>query len=275
MRLALVVAVVATAARAQDSAAVRVCDRPATTKIQAAFYGQLATIPMAEMAALGPSYMQDVLEAVRRSWIPGPLSLTVYDPSKGHAELAAATTVIFKVTREGAVHDLGLAASSLSPEFDRAVYSAVRRADSAKLIVPLPEYGPSPVTFYLTVYVSRYPDTVATHPHQPGLVAPMLTTMLPGWEGDITMPAPVQGAKPAYPEYARMSRVEDSLLVRFVIDEKGRVVPSTVFFEAGTYQEFAKSIRDWLPRAKYTPARIGNCTVKSLVTQAFKYNLPH
>lgn len=54
---------------------------------------------------------------------------------------------------------------------------------------------------------------------------------------------------------------------------RGRVVPSSVFFESGTHGEFAKSIRDWLPRARYTPARIGNCAVKALVREPFTYRI--
>lgn len=124
MRLTLVVALVATAARAQDSGVVRACDRPSTGKIQAAFYGQLATIPIADMAAVGPGYLHDVLEAVRQSLHPGPLGLAVYNIGHTRAALSGATTVIFSLTQEGAVRDLGLAASSLSPQLDLAVYSA-------------------------------------------------------------------------------------------------------------------------------------------------------
>ncbi len=273
MRLTLVVALVATAARAQDSGAVRACDRPSTGKIQAAFYGQLATIPVADMAAVGPGYLHDVLEAVRQSLHPGPLGLAVYSIWTHHAVLSGATTVIFSLTQDGAVRDLGLASSSLSPQLDLAVYSAVRRADSAKLFVPLPANGPRRVKFYLTVFIDRYPDTTTAHPGKAGLIAPLMTTSLPGWEGnDVTRPGPA-GGHPWYPEQARMANVEDSLLVRFVIDERGRVPPSSIWFEAGTYQEFAKSIRDWLPHAKYTAGRIGDCPVKSLEGEWFKYTL--
>jgi TonB-like protein len=273
MRLALVVVLVAAAARAQDSAVVRACDRASTGKIQAAFYGQLVTIPLADMAAIGPNYMNDVLEAVRRSLHPGPLGLGVYEIWRDHAALSGATTVIFSLTQKGTMSDLGLASSSLSPGLDRAVYSAVQRADSAQLFVPLPEQGPRRVTFYLTVFIDRYPDTTV-HRGRSGLVAPLLTTTLPGWEGDVTLPGATT-SHPVYPEYARMENVEDSLLVRFVIDEHGNVDPSSIWFETGTYREFAKSIRDWLPHAKYSPGRIGGCRVKVLTQQAFKYRLSH
>jgi hypothetical protein len=271
MRLTLVVVLVATAARAQDSGVVRACDRPSTGKIQAAFYGQLVTIPLADMAAIAPDYMHDVLEAVRQSLHPGPLGLAVYSIWRGHAVLSGATTVIFSLTQKGAMEDLGLASSSLSPELDRAVYSAVRHADSAQLFIPLPAQGPRRVTFYLTVFIDKYPDTAA-HAGRPGFVAPLLTTTLPGWEGDVTLPGSTT-SHPAYPEYARMARVEDSLLVRFVVDERGNVNPSSIWFEAGTYQEFAKSIRDWLPHAQYSPGRIGDCRVKALERQWFRYQL--
>ncbi len=273
MRLTLVVALASTAARAQDSAVVRACDRPSTGKIQAAFYGQLATIPQADMAAVGPGYMHDVLEAVRQSLHPEPLGLAVYSVWTRHAVLSGATTVIFSLTEQGGMLDLGLASSSLSPQLDLAVYSAVRRADSAKLFVPLPQNGPKRVKFYLTVFIDRYPDSTGVHPGKPGLIAPLLTTALPGWEGDDVRRAGPTSGHPWYPENARVANLEDSLLARFVVDERGRAVPSSLWFEAGTYQDFGKSIRDWLPHAKYTPGRIGSCPVKTLEHEWFKYTL--
>lgn len=272
MRLFVAVALLSGAARAQDSAVVKACDRPSNSKVQAAFYGQLATIPMVQMTQVGPEYMHAVLEAVRQSWHPGPLSLAVYEMSRHQARLSGATTVVFSLTDGGAVRDLGLASSSLSPEFDRAVYAAVRRADSAQLFVPLPEHGPKRVTFYLTVFLDRYPDTTSAHPSKPGLIVPLLTTVLPAWDGDVSLPGPAFGG-PTYPEYARSANVEDALRVRFVIDEKGHVGASSIWFEAGTYQEFAKSIQAWLPHAHYAPGHIGKCAVKVLVEQPFTYRL--
>jgi TonB family protein len=265
---------VAAAARAQDSAVARACDRPSNAKVQAAFYGQLVTIPQADMAALGPEYLQGVMEAVRQSWRPGPLALAVYAPNNKRATLTATTTVAFTLTKEGAVQDLGLLASSLSPEFDRAVYFAVQRADSAKLIVALPEPAPSRVKFYFTVFISDYPDTARHRRVRPGLVTPLLTTALPAWDGDVKMPAPIGGSLPKYPEIAVEHHIEDSLLVRYVIDEQGKVVPETIFFENGTYQDFVQSVRNWLPRAKYRPGHIGTCAVKVLAEQPFKYSMP-
>lgn len=271
MRLIGAAVLLSTIAHAQDSV-VRACDRPSNSKVQAAFYGQLATIPMAQMTQVGPAYMHDVLEAVRQSWHPGPLSLAVYEVSRHQARLSGATTVVFSLTDGGAVRDLGLASSSLSPEFDRAVYAAVQRADSAQLFVPLPEHGPKRVTFYLTVFLDRYPDTTITHPGAPGLIVPLLTTVLPAWDGDVSPPGPTFGAPP-YPEHARQANVEDALRVRFVIDEQGHVGASSIWFEAGTYQEFAKSIQAWLPHAQYAPGHIGKCAVKVLVQQPFTYRL--
>lgn len=274
MRLVIAGALVATLARAQDTAVVRACDRPSNARVQAALYGHLATIPKVALADVGPGYMQDVLEAVRESWRPGPLGLGVYSVGKGHATLTGATTVMFSLAHDGALSDLGLASSSLSAELDRAVYSAVQRADSAKLFVPVPEHGPGRVRFYLTVYIDEYPDTATTHPGLSGFVAPLFTTALPGWDGDVSDAGPTT-SHPEYPETARVRNAEDSLLVRFVIDERGHPVPSSIWFEAGTYQEFAKSIERWLPHAQYSPGHIGKCAVKVLASQVFKYSLTH
>lgn len=270
----MAVALLSVSAGAQDTAVVRACDRPSTGRVRAAFYGRLEAIPKNDTGSRVDGYLRDVLEAVRQSLHPGPLGLAVYNLWPGHATLTGEATVIFSVTRQGAVRDLALAASSLAPALDRAVYEAVKRADSAQLIPPLPARGPSHAKFFLTVYIAPYPDTAAAHPGRSALVAPLLTTMLPSWETEVTLADTTKGEQPQWPQTAVLARVGDSLFVRFVVDERGDVVRSSVFFESAQYLDFAKSLYRWLPHAKYKPARIGDCAVKSLEHETFLYRFP-
>lgn len=78
---------------------------------------------------------------------------------------------------------------------------------------------------------------------------------------------------PWYPEIAREANVEDSLQIRFVLDTTGRVVPGSIWFVSGTYQDFARSIQNWVPHARYKPMRIGTCAVPSIEWQEFTYKL--
>src|SRR5215467_10425372 len=115
MRLLLGIALLAATARAQDTATVRACDQPATNKVDAAFYGQISTIPAEDSSGVGPAYLDNMLEAIRESLHPGALALNEYLLWPDRAMMAAEMTVAFTVTRDGQVKDVGLAASSLSP----------------------------------------------------------------------------------------------------------------------------------------------------------------
>jgi TonB family protein len=274
MRLIVLAAFLTATARAQDSAAFRACDQPATGTFDAAFYGQLATIPKTVVTRIGPSYMDAVLEAIRLSTHPRPMALSEFEVSPREATLAAEATVVFTVARNGTVSDLGLASSSLSDPFDRGVLDAVRTADTSRLIPPLPDGAPSKVEFYLSVFTGPYPEpTDSAWRTREGLVRPLVTTSLPRWRGSTTVASPATKEVPRYPANAQVARVEDELLIRYVIGEDGKVILSTVFFESGTYQDFAKSIQDWLPRVRFWPAKIGGCAVKSLVRQPIKYSI--
>jgi outer membrane biosynthesis protein TonB len=275
MRFALVLALWVTSLGAQDTSAFEVCGNAPSRQVDAAFYGEIVTVPQALMAVIDTQYLDMVLGLVRQSWRPEPMTLGTFRVDKRKAMPGGMATVGFTVARDGEIHDIGLAASSLSAPFDRAVLNALLRADSAKMLAPLPESALSQVKFFLTVYVAPYPEEPDTlHPWQPrGRVRPLIKTTLPEWDPPVAIPEPLPVIPPSYPEDARSQLVEDSLLVRFVIDEKGNVVPSTVFFLSGTYRVFAKSIRDWLPRARYRPARIHNCPVKSAVIQPYRYKI--
>src|ERR1700722_14592424 len=126
MRTLLSIAVAAAAAHAQDPTSIRACDQPATTKIDAAFIGQISAIPAQDSAKVGPAYLDNALEAIRESLRPGPLALNAYLVWPNRALLAADMTAVFTVTRDGHVRDIGLAASSLSSAFDHMILDAIQ-----------------------------------------------------------------------------------------------------------------------------------------------------
>lgn len=277
MRLLLgsvLVAVAATMAVAQDSAVVRACDQPATKKVDAAFYGQVAVIPPEDSDQVGSPYLDDVGEAIRESIHPGALALNEYLVTPYDAMLTAEMTVVFTVAHDGRVRDVALASSSLSPTFDRMIVDAIRAADTSGLMPPLPSHAPSRVEFALSVFGSPFSGD-ANHPtfKRPGHVRPLFVTSLPSWTGSLTRAWPDSNTgAPKYPSVAAFGRLKDSILVQFAIDENGHGMPESVFVLTGQYWSFTKAIREWLPTARYIPARIGTCAVKSVNRQAFKFN---
>lgn len=268
------IALAAAAARAQDTLAVKACDQPATHKIDAAFYGQVTPIPPTDSTAVDQAYMDNVLEAIRESLHPRPLALNEYLVWPGQAVLAAEMNAVFTVTRDGRVRDLALASSSLSTSFDSMILDAIHTADTSGLMPPLPERGPSRVEFVLSVFTSPFLVNASTPlMRRPGHSQPLLVTTLPSWTGPIVAGQPDSGSSPPYPPFALATHLQDSIVIRFAIDENGHGIPASVFVLSGRYRDFAKSVRGWLPTAHYKPARIGTGAVRSIAQQQFNYNI--
>jgi protein TonB len=77
---------------------------------------------------------------------------------------------------------------------------------------------------------------------------------------------------PRYPESLQRARVEGRVRVRFVVGVDGRADGAPVILFA-TRSEFAASVREFLARARYRPARIGGKAVPQLVEQEFIFEL--
>lgn len=79
-------------------------------------------------------------------------------------------------------------------------------------------------------------------------------------------------AGPRYPEPLLHVRASGRVRARFVVGVAGRAegTPEIVF---ATHPEFASSVRAFLARARYRPARIGGKPVPQLVEQEFVFEL--
>lgn len=79
--------------------------------------------------------------------------------------------------------------------------------------------------------------------------------------------------RPDYPVAMRAAGVDGTVLVQFVVDTTGRVVPGTTSILRTTHEQFAEAVRRWLGRTRYSPAEIGGKRVRQLVQQEVGFAL--
>jgi len=80
---------------------------------------------------------------------------------------------------------------------------------------------------------------------------------------------------PAYPAVMRSASLDGEVLVRFVVDTIGRVEPGSVLVLRATHEQFAESVRRWLPQTRYAAAQLRGRPVRQLVEQRVAFSLTH
>lgn len=80
-------------------------------------------------------------------------------------------------------------------------------------------------------------------------------------------------AAPAYPKELLERNIEGSATLRFVIDSTGLVDLSTIRVMDATHQEFARAVREAMPRMRFRPAMRGSQAVRQLVEQPYKFEI--
>ena len=81
----------------------------------------------------------------------------------------------------------------------------------------------------------------------------------------------IAAARPRYPDALRESGVDGRVVVRFVVDTLGRVDMGTVEVLQSTNEQFARSVREALPRARFAPAEAGGRRVASTIEMPFAF----
>ena len=81
------------------------------------------------------------------------------------------------------------------------------------------------------------------------------------------------GPLPRYPDILRQSRIEGGVRVRFIVNEDGRADLSSLVILESTHPAFAESVRQVLPRLRFTPARVGRDRVRQVVEIPFGFQL--
>lgn len=85
---------------------------------------------------------------------------------------------------------------------------------------------------------------------------------------------PAAGVEPRYPFTARIAGVGDSVAIAFTVDSEGRVAQQSLELMEATYGDFVGSVVTALLKARYHPARLGDCAVSTRMSQRFLFDAP-
>jgi TonB family protein len=235
-----------------------------------------ATLRPVDKRAPPSGYTAAVLEAIGEHYPTSePVTLGEYTPVDHTLAVAAAFTALqFTVTDSGAVDDLRIVATSLSPSFDHSVIAAVRAAGADRL-PPKPRNAGGRTQFQLEVATAVQPDTERDAGDTAGAARmPWVVTQIPAWS-DAVAAGTVRGRSqvPFYPPAARRQSIEDSVLIQFAIGANGRIAPHTAILLHASYRDFVSSIADKLSSFRYVPTTINGCPVASLAQEPFTFKI--
>jgi outer membrane biosynthesis protein TonB len=82
------------------------------------------------------------------------------------------------------------------------------------------------------------------------------------------------GTKPKYPSVLESSGIAGEVQAQFVVGIDGRADMDSFKVLKSTNELFTQSVRNVLPRMRFSPAMIGGKPVKQLVQQAFQFAVP-
>jgi periplasmic protein TonB len=80
--------------------------------------------------------------------------------------------------------------------------------------------------------------------------------------------------KPKYPSVLESSGIAGEVQAQFVVRSDGKADMDTFKVLKSTNELFTQSIKNVLPRMRFSPAMIGGKPVNQLVQQAFQFAVP-
>jgi TonB family protein len=82
-------------------------------------------------------------------------------------------------------------------------------------------------------------------------------------------------AVPRYPDALKSVSIQGEVIMRYIVDARGRVEPGSIQVLSATHKLFADAVRVALLDARYRPAQAGGQAVRQLVEQPFIFRLEH
>jgi hypothetical protein len=161
--------------------------------------------------------------------------------------------LFFQVRDDGRLAALAMDPRTESPQLDRALLHAALRADSQRLLAPLPRpLRGTPVDIRLRVRTAR--PTGAESRAVAKFALPYVpidspAVLLPGYR------------RPRWPAAAGFSMPSDSIVVRFVVNQSGVPDVASLQFLSGTWRGFAQEVVASVSSSRFRPPSSGGCPV--------------
>jgi hypothetical protein len=189
-------------------------------------------------------------EALRRSSV-----------GAGGSPLPAFAEVRFTYGTDGRYADVWRPRSTGDPRFDSALIDPVARLQAEHVAFYLPggrDTLQMRVEIALQALPGRYPIALA-----------QLTS-----RNTITRSAHIVHTDiyPAWPKEMEAKRVNDDVVVRILVDERGRPVMDSVKVIQGKHQQYIDAVLAVIPRYRWTPALSGGCAVRQWVQMPFMFH---
>ncbi|MDF1502544.1 hypothetical protein [Roseisolibacter sp. H3M3-2] len=181
-----------------------------------------------------------------------------------------ANTILAVVTPAGRLReDPARIAASLDQGADLALVRALRAADSARVLPPASDGRRDALHVFVGYAIAGRGGGVdsAARAHPLSLVRRDVHVLS-------ETPWPVPGTRgPAYPPGELANNVPGDATLEFVLDEHGVPFAHTLRPVRYTGWGFARAALEFVPGARFTPARVGGCGVPMLVRQPFEFRL--
>ena len=256
--LALIAAPRLTEAQSADSASCLAKQLPAGT-VQDTVMLDIRTLPDSSLAV---DYERLVLEGVAEEFhAPSSTAVPVFNHWRvsGSAALIEAGAQIegdvgFDLDAKGRITHVTVTASTLDPALDDSLTQAVRSL-AASGLVPAPPAVPQTGHAYVLVGIrsARGLSSIARPLYREQAQLFPLTQDLT----ELPNNPPID-----YPILAAEANVGDSVVVDFVVDETGSVMPGTTRFLHGHYLNFMLALGRGVSRFHFQPAMTGPCPIK-------------
>jgi len=247
-----------TAAQAADSASCLAKQLPAGS-VQDTVMVDVRTLPD---STLSVDYERLLLEGVAEEFhAPSSTAMPVFN----HWRVNGSTTfnlagaqvegeVGFDVDAKGQISHVVLTASTLEPELDDSLTKAVLRLAASGLVPPPPAVPRTGRAFVLlSIRSARGLSPIVRPLYRERAQLFALSQDL----AELPNNPPID-----YPILPAEANVGDSVVVDFVVDETGSVMPGTTRYLRGHYLNFMRALGRGVSRFRFQPAMIGPCPIK-------------
>lgn len=116
------------------------------------------------------------------------------------------------------------------------------------------------------------PETIPVR-EKPQSKVPILVEVIPYYKADVK-PVPISMPTPRYPEHARQSGIEGTVVVQMLIDVTGNVIEVKIIKSSGN-KLLDKAAFDAAMKSTFSPAEISGRKVRVWVSRPIKFQLTH